>query len=78
MARGKFVRPALWGKIQSEPLQEFSTPLWEITLAEAQEKGWLKGPLTFNDINLLYAGDWLPVRRFAVFQKDKWRPIDEF
>ena len=42
MARGKFVRPALWGKIQSEPLQEFSTPLWEITLAEAQDKGWLK------------------------------------
>ena len=78
MARGKFVRPALWGKIQSEPLQEFSTPLWEITLTEAQEKGWLKGPLTFNDINLLYAGDWLPVRRFAVFQKDKWRPIDDF
>lgn len=78
MARGKFVRPALWGKIQAEPLQEFSAPLSEITLAEAQEKGWLKGPLTFNDINLLYQGDWLPVRRFAVFQKDKWRPIDDF
>ena len=22
--------------------------------------------------------DWLPVRRFAVFQKDKWRAIDDF
>ena len=39
----------------------------------------MKGPLTFDDSNLLYAGDWLPVRRFfAVFQKDKWRPIDDF
>ena len=78
MARGKFVRPDLWGKIQSESLQEFSKPLWDITLAETKEKGWLKGPLTFEEINFLYAGDWLPVRRFAVFQKDKWRPIDDF
>ena len=78
MTKGKFLRPALWGKIQAEPLQEFSKPLWDITMAEATEKQWLKGPLSFEDINFLYEGDWLPVRRFAVFQKDKWRPIDDF
>ena len=44
MARGKFVRPAFWGKIQSEPLQEFSKPLWDITLAESQEKGAQRTP----------------------------------
>ena len=78
MSKGKFLRPALWGKIKSEPLQEFSQPLWEITVKEAKEKEWLKGPLTYDEINFLYDHDWLPVRRFAVFQKDKWRPIDDF
>ena len=78
MAKGKFLRPALWGKIQSEPLQDFSRRLWEITMTEAEEKGWLRGPLTYEEIDFLYDGDWLPVRRFAVFQKDKWRPIDDF
>ena len=78
MSKGKFLRPALWGKIQSEPLQEFSQPLWEMTVKEAKEKEWLKGPLTYDEINFLYDNDWLPVRRFAVFQKDKWRPIDDF
>ena len=78
MAKGKFLRPALWGKIQSEPLQDFAQPLWEITVKEAKEKEWLKGPLTYEEINFLYDNDWLPVRRFAVFQKDKWRPIDDF
>ena len=78
MSKGKFLRPALWGKIKSEPLQEFSQPLWEITVKEAKEKERLKGPLTYDEINFLYDHDWLPVRRFAVFQKDKWRPIDDF
>ena len=78
MEKGKFLRPALWGKISSEPLQDFSQPLWEITVKEAKEKEWLKGPLTYEEINFLYDKDWLPVRRFAVFQKDKWRPIDDF
>ena len=78
MSRGKFIRPALWGKLQAEPLQEFSKPLWDITMQEAREKGWLNGPLSFKEINFLYDNDWLPVRRFAVYQKDKWRPIDDF
>ncbi len=78
MSRGKFIRPALWEKLQAEPLQEFSKPLWDITMQEAREKGWLNGPLSFKEINFLYDDDWLPVRRFAVYQKDKWRPIDDF
>ena len=48
MSRGKFIRPALWGKLQAEPLQEFSKPLWDITMQEAREKGWLNGPLSFR------------------------------
>ena len=78
MSRGKFIRPALWGKLQAEPLQDFSKPLWDITMQEAREKGWLNGPLSFQETNFLYDNDWLPVRRFAVYQKDKWRPIDDF
>ena len=79
MARGKFLRPALWGKIHSEPLQDSSQPLCEITMAEASEKEWLRGPLTYDEIDFLYEGDWLPVRSFAVFhEKAKWRPIDDF
>ena len=45
---------------------------------EANEKEWLRGPLTYDEIDFLYEGDWLRVRRFAVFQKDKWRATDDF
>ena len=36
------------------------------TAAELDSHPWLQGP-----------GSWRAVRRFAVFQKDKWRPIDD-
>ena len=43
--------------------------LHDVTSKEAHEKGWLKGKAF---------GNWLPVRRFPVEQKDKVRPIDDY
>ena len=47
-------------------------------MAEANEKEWLRGLLSYDEIDFRCEGDWLPVRRFAVFKKDKWGPIDDF
>ena len=75
--KGKFLRPALWGKIQSEPLQDYAQVLWDKTLDEAGPKGWLQGPFSLDELNFRFQHTWLPVRRFAVYQKGKWRPIDD-
>ena len=48
-----------------------------MTLLEATEKGWLHGPCTPAEMDQRFGGNWLPVRRFAVEQKGKLRPIDD-
>ena len=78
MDRAKFVKPALWGKIRHEPLQSFSQELWDITVAEHEQKGWLGPPMRFEELEATFQSRWLPVRRFAVMQKNKCRPIDDF
>ena len=49
---------------------------YRITLEVANEKNWLEGPCTVDQLNKMF-GTWLPVRRFSVFQKGKVRPIDD-
>ena len=39
-------------------------------------KGWLEGPFSFNQLQERFNGQWMPCRRFAVWQ-NKWRPIDD-
>ena len=73
--RAKFVKSALWGKIRQEPLQSFSQELWDITVAE--QKGWLGPPMRFEQLEATFQSRW-PVRRFAVMQNNKCRPIDDF
>ena len=67
MQDAKFLKPLLLGKVSS-PLHrdDHATELFEITLKEAKEKHWLEGPFSVDEVNSMFK-QWLPVRRFSVF-----------
>ena len=74
----KFLKPALLGKIHSHHCTEDDVELYRITCEEADEKAWLDGPHSPSDVSkMLGTENWLPVRRFALRQKGKLRPIDD-
>jgi len=77
MKDAKFLKPALLGKIRASRGDAHGKELYELTLSEAMDKGWLQGPFTPLDMGKRFSGCWLPVRRFAVVQKEKLRPIDD-
>ena len=78
MKYAKFLKPALLGKIRANKSDSFSKDLYDVTLSEAVDKGWLHGPLTPCEVDECCGGNWLPVRTFAVEQRGKLRPIDDF
>lgn len=47
MMQSKFLRPAIIGKTNSAAKHEHEAELYDITVKEASEKGWLHGPLEF-------------------------------
>ena len=78
MQQSKFLRPKIVGRVSNSAAPEYLEELREITIREADEKGWLQGPLTAEQVEREVGKSWLPVNRFAVRQKDKLRPIDNF
>ena len=74
----KFLQPALWGEVQSSPRADYEVDLWDMTMQELTDKAWLEGPYLRDELDVLFEEEWLPVRRFAVWQRSKWRAIDEF
>ena len=78
MMQSKCLRPAIIGKINSPAKTEHEAELYDITVKEAREKGWLHGPLEFQGVCDILGNQWLPVRRFCVDQRGKLRPIDGF
>eukprot|EP00438_Fugacium_kawagutii_P029267 Skav207045 [mRNA] locus=scaffold709:16974:19130:+ [translate_table: standard] len=74
----EFIKPALWNKMQSEQQAEYANELWEATMEEVTDKKWLEGPYNFDELEVMFNQHWLPVRRFAVWQRSKWRAIDDF
>ena len=69
----------LWSRVRDQPPQEYDDALSEITTGETcvpGGKGWLDGPFSFNQLQERFNGQWMPCRRFAVWQ-NKWRPIDD-
>ena len=76
-AQGKFIRPSLWAKVAAAALDEDAVELWEQTLKEASDSGWMEGPFTWDQLNSEYGESWIPVRRFGLRQKDKLRSIDD-
>ena len=78
MKKAKFLWPALIGKLKNQQEDELLQELRTITAAEAENKGWLTGPHRLKAIQDEFQNEWLPVVRFAVRQKNKTRPIDNF
>lgn len=78
MDQAKFIRPMILGKVKNAEKPEYCQELNEITRAEAGDKGWLEGPFDEGNVSRMFGSSWLPVERFAVRQKDKLRPIDNF
>ena len=56
----------------------FDAGTWDATVLEAEEKAWLQGPFTWNQLEDMFEGDWMPVRRFGIQQSNKLRVIDDF
>ena len=78
MKDSKFLRPLILGKLKHASMDtEDEQTLYDITLEEAQGKGWLHGPYSPEEISFQQGGTWLPVRRFGIWQKGKFRPIDD-
>ena len=78
MLDSKFLRPLILGKLKHAPAEtEDEQTLYDITLKEAQVKGWLHGPFGPDEITTQQNGPWLPVRRFGIWQKGKFRPIND-
>ena len=76
--RSKFVRPFILGKMNNRSTSEYNEELLELTAAEAGDKNWLQGPMSTDSVHERFGDSWIPVRRFAVQQKGKIRPIDDF
>ena len=69
------LKETLWNKIVNG---EACKDTWDATVLEAKEKGWLIGPLSWDEIENEFSGDWVPVRRFGIQQSGKLRVIDDF
>ena len=73
----KYLRPTILGRMQITEDDELQDELLQVTETE-KEKGWLDGPYSVGEVTEMFGRQWLPVRRFAVKQKNKIRPIDDF
>ena len=76
MRRAPEIREGILKRLESEPMAEYAQELCDITREEADDKGWLEGPFSPDEVSDRL-GEWLPVRRFAVRQGAKLRPIDD-
>ena len=74
---GKWARPAL---LHSKPTiadKETNDELWKVTIEE-RDRGECRGPFTPEQLDALLPHGWVPARRFAVSQKKKIRPCDDY
>ena len=64
----KFLRPALLGKVRAASVTDDTAILWNLTLEEANNRHWLDGPLSPDEVTARHPEGWMPVRRFGVWQ----------
>ncbi|CAE7914690.1 unnamed protein product, partial [Symbiodinium necroappetens] len=55
---------------------EVATAVWDEAL-EQVNKGWLRGPYSWSEIDAKYKGTWIGSKRFGILQGDKIRAIDD-
>ena len=78
MAMAPALKASILDRISAEDPGEHAQELLDISREEASVKGWLRGPRTPSEVDgLLGTSDWIPVRRFAVVQNSRARPIDD-
>jgi hypothetical protein len=73
----KWARPAL---ANSRPLhndKETDDELWRSTMEEVENKE-CRGPYSAEDLDKMFPGGWIAAKRFAVKQKGKVRPCDDY
>ena len=73
-----FTRPALLGNLKATTCDEDHRMLWDQTIQETTNAGWLSGPFTLEELDARWPDGWLPVRRFGLKQGSKLRAIDDF
>ena len=73
----KWARPALLGSSQPPCADETHRELWRLTLDECKA-GECRGPFTEAEMDLRHPEGWLAARRFAVIQKGRVRPCDDY
>jgi len=59
MKQSKFLRPAIIGKTNSASMSVHESELYDITVREAEEKGWLQDPREFSEVCNLFGSQWL-------------------
>ena len=67
-------KQVLWEKIGKAP---FDQGTWDATVEEVETKGWLQGPFSWDELEEMFKGDWVPTRRFGIQQAGKLRVIDD-
>ena len=59
--------------------EEIAATIWQETLEQAaDDKRWVRGPFSAQEITALHGDHWIPSRRFGVRQGDKIRAVDDF
>lgn len=58
---------------------EMAQAVWDETIEQTlQDKQWVKGPFTAEEVTQRLGPTWVPSRRFGVRQSGKIRPVDDF
>ena len=74
--QGAWSRPIISARAVSCGDAVVDQRVWDQTLAEVSE-GWLEGPVSIEDLNCRFHGEWISSRRFGLRQgPDKIRLID--
>ena len=55
---------------------EVAAEVWKET-AEQVQRGWLKGPMSWREVEEKFGGCWVPSKRFGVQQNEKVRCVDD-
>ena len=69
------LKKVVWSGVETGRIDK---EVWDATVEEAKQKGWLDGPYIFEELEKKFPEGWAPVRRFGIVQSSKLRVIDDF
>jgi hypothetical protein len=74
--QAKWRGPVTLSEMRKSFQQEQATVIWDACVDE-KERGWVQGPYTRQQVDVLHPDGWLLTKRFAIKQNDKYRIIDD-